>query len=81
MAEARVYSLPMRALWTLSRIDMHEAVSIAIAVETRQVVAQLGRVGSRVLGQASMAVAADLLLNLEVAVLASPEFARRATLR
>lgn len=77
---ARVHPLPLRALWPLFDAGEHDAFAIGIAGEIRQVVATLPDLGSIVLAQASMAGAADLLQDLDVPVLSSPELALRAAL-
>lgn len=77
---APVHPLPLNALWPLFEAGETQAFAIGIAAEIRHVAAQLPGLGSIVLAQASMAGAADLLRDLSIPVLASPELALRAAL-
>ena len=77
---AQVYPLPLRALWPLFEAGETRAFAIGIAGEIRQAIPQLDKVGCVVLAQASMAPAADLLSEIDIPVLTSPELALRAAL-
>lgn len=77
---AHVHPLPLKALWPLFEAGEAMAFAIGIAAEIRHVASQLPDLGSIVLAQASMAGAADHLLDLGIPVFTSPELALRAAL-
>lgn len=78
--QAEVRLLDLGQCWPLFEAGDVAAFSSGIAEKIRQAVTAQGGVGCVVLAQASMAGAAEVLADLEVPVLASPELALRAVL-
>lgn len=78
--EAVVHPMPMMRFWPLFEAGETEAFAAVIAGEVRKVIESGREIGCVVLAQVSMAGAAELLGDLGVPVLASPELALRAGL-
>ena len=73
-----VHPMPLTEYWPLFEAGQPDAFAAVIASEIRQVATGHRKIGCVVLAQASMSGAAQLLGDLDVPVLTSPELALRA---
>jgi hypothetical protein len=78
--EAVVHPMPVMRFWPLFEAGEQAAFDAVVAGEIRQVIGSGREIGCVVLAQVSMAGAAELLADLGVPVLASPELALKAGL-
>ncbi|MEQ8898417.1 MAG: hypothetical protein RID23_15125 [Roseovarius sp.] len=78
--EAVVHPMPLMRFWPLFEAGEAEAFAAVVAGEVRQVIESGREIGCVVLAQVSMAGAAELLADVGVPVLASPELALKAGL-
>jgi len=76
----KVHPLPLTQYWPLFEAGETEAFTSVVAGEIRQAAMTLPKLSCVVLAQASMAPAAERLVDMRVPVFASPEMALRAAL-
>ena len=76
----KVHPLPLTQYWPLFEASETEAFTSVVAGEIRQAAMTLPKLSCVVLAQASMAPAAERLVDMRVPVFASPELALRAAL-
>jgi len=76
----KVHPLPLTQYWPLFEASETEAFTSVVAGEIRQAAMTLPKLSCVVLAQASMAPAAERLVDMRVPVFASPEMALRAAL-
>ena len=78
--KTKVHTLNLAQFWPLFEAGEHAAFAAVIATATREAASDVPGLAAIVLAQASMAAAAELMQDMGVPVLTSPETALRALL-